>query len=161
MFYEVVKDFQSGIVGILGFTGAIITLWYGAHVTAVARNEQFHDSQVTLQSALQQELVSIRQELLNIRALAGDKSVPSFQFTLEQPYVFRTLVKDIGILQAKKAQTVIRVYRDLYLTMNVVRGFAKDQDKEVVTLEAKKFPEAIQSIARIQDQLNEAIKELE
>jgi hypothetical protein len=43
----------------------------------------------------------------------------------------------------KKAQTVIRVYRDLYLTVNVVRGLAKNRDKAVATLEAKKFPEAI------------------
>ena len=161
MFYEVVKDFQSGIVGILGFIGVIITPWWNAHLAAVARNEQLHDAQVTLQSALHQELVSIRQELVNIRALASDKSLQPFQFTLEQPYVFHTLVKDIGILQAKKARTVIRVYRDLYLTMNTVRGLAKDQDKAVVTLEAKKFPDAIQSIAYIHDELNEAIKALE
>jgi hypothetical protein len=161
MFYEVVKDFQSGIVGILGFIGVIITLWWNAHVAAVARNEQLHDAQVTLQSALHQELVSIREELVNIRDAASDKSPLSFQFTLEQPYVFHTLVKDIGILQAKKAETVIRVYRDLYLTMNTVRGLAKDQDKAVVTLEAKKFPDAIQSIAYIHDELNEAIKALE
>ena len=161
MFYEVVKDFQSGIVGILGFIGVIITLWWNAHVAVVARNEQLHDAQVTLQSALHQELVSIRQELVNIRTFASDKSLQSLQFTLEQPYVFHTLVKDIGILQAKKAQTVIRAYRDLYLTMNTVRGLAKDQDKAVATLEAKKFPDAIQSIAYIQDELNEAITALE
>jgi hypothetical protein len=161
MFYEIVKDFQSGIVGILGFIGVIITLWWNANVAAVARNDQLHDAEFTLQSALHQELASIRQELVNIRAFASDKSLQSFQFTLEQPYVFHTLVKDIGILQAKKAQTVIRVYRDLYLTMNTVRGLAKDQDKVVATLEAKKFPDAIQSIAYIQDELNEAITALE
>jgi hypothetical protein len=45
--------------------------------------------------------------------------------------------------------------------MNTVRGLAKDQDKPVATLEAKKFPDAIQSIAYIQDELNEAINALE
>src|SRR5262249_34672253 len=77
MFYNIVKDFQSGIVGILGFIGVIITLWWNAHVAAVARNEQFHDAQVTPQSALHRELESIRQELMKIRTFASDKSLKS------------------------------------------------------------------------------------
>ena len=37
------KDFQSGIVCILGFIGVIITLWVNAHLAQVARDEQIRD----------------------------------------------------------------------------------------------------------------------
>jgi len=116
---------------------------------------------VTLQSALQQELQSIRDELANIKRYTNDRSLPSFQFTLEQPYVYRTLVKDIGMLRPEKARTVIRVYRDLYLTMNVIRGMANNQDRAVATMEAKQFQNAARAVADVQDEMDEAIKVLE
>src|SRR5712671_1506325 len=125
MFYNVIKDFQSGVVGILGFIGVIITLWWNAHSAEQTRVQERNEARHTLQSALRQELQSIREELANIKGYGNAKS--SVQFTLEQPYVYRTLVKDIGTLPPETARTVIRVYRDLYLTMNSIRGMARDQ----------------------------------
>ena len=75
--------------------------------------------------------------------------------------MYRTLVKDIGILQPETARTVIRVYRDLYLTMNTIRGMAANQDKAVATMEAKQFQNAASAVADVQDEMDEAIKALE
>jgi hypothetical protein len=104
---------------------------------------------------------SIREELANIKGYANGKSLQSFQFTLEQPFVYRTLVKDIGILRPEKAGAVIRVYRDLYLTMNMIRAMARNQDRAVVTIETTQFQSAATEVARVQDELDEAIKVLE
>jgi type II secretory pathway pseudopilin PulG len=161
VFYNVIKDFQSGLVGILGFIGVIVTLWWNAHSAEQTRAQELNQARQTLQSALHQELQSIREELANIRQYANDRSLQSFQFTLEQPYVYRTLVKDIGILQPETARTVIRVYRDLYLTMNTIRGMASNQDKAVATMEAKQFQNAASAVADVRDEIDEAIKALE
>ena len=159
MLYNVIKDFQSGRVGILGFIGVIVTLWWNAHSAERARAQELN--QAREQSALHQELQSIRDELTNIRQNANDRSLQSFQFTLEQPYVYRTLVKDIGILQPETARTVIRVYRDLYLTVNTIRGMAANQDKAVATMEAKQFQNTASAVSDVQDEMDEAIKALE
>ena len=74
--------------------------------------------------------------------------------------MYRTLVKDIGILHPETARTVIRVYRDLYLTMNTIRGMV-NQDKAVATMEARQFQNAANAVADVQDQMDEAIKALE
>lgn len=159
MFYNVIKDFQSGLIGILGFIGVIITLWWNAHSAEQTRVQERNQARHTLQSALQQELRSIREELANIKRSAIDKS--SAQFTLEQPYVYRTLVKDIGTLESETARTVIRVYRDLYLTMNLIRGMARGQDKAVVTLDEKQVQNAASEVTAVEHELDEAIKALE
>jgi hypothetical protein len=159
--YNVIKDFQSGLVGILGFIGVIVTLWWNAHSAEQTRAQELNQARQTLQSALHQELQSIGDELANIRQYANDRSLQSFQFTLEQPYVYRTLLKDIGILHPETARNVIRVYRDLYLTMNTIRGMAANQDKAVATMEAKQFQNAAIAVADVQDEIDEAIKALE
>ena len=90
MLYNVIKDFQSGLVGILGFIGVIATLWWNAHSAERARAQELNQARETQQSALHQELQSIRDELTNIRQNANDRSLQSFQFTLEQPYAYRS-----------------------------------------------------------------------
>jgi len=40
VFYNVIKDFQSGLVGILGFIGVIITLWWTAHSAEQTRVQE-------------------------------------------------------------------------------------------------------------------------
>ena len=66
---------------------------------------------------------------------ASDNSQQPFEFTLEEFYVYRTLVKDIGILKPEQVGDTIRVYRYLYLTMHLIRGLGKDPYKPVVTIE--------------------------
>ena len=124
MLYNTVKDFQSGIVGILGFTGVIITLFVNADLAQLTRHEQIKQSRVVLQTALQQELTSIKEELVNINEGVKKGGTQPVGFTLEEPYVYRTLVKDIGVLEPEQTKEVIRVYRDLYLIMNALRGLS-------------------------------------
>src|SRR5215510_14563969 len=93
VFYNIVKDFQSGLVGILGFIGVIITLWWNAHSAEQNRVHELDQARQTLQSALHQELQSIREELTNTKQHANDRSLQSFQFTLEQPYVYERWLK--------------------------------------------------------------------
>jgi hypothetical protein len=148
-------------VDILRFIGVIVTLWWNAHSTEQTRAQEINQAGQPLQSALYQEPQSIRDELANIRQNASDRSSQSFQFTLQQSCVYRTLVKDIGILPPETAGTVIRVHRDLYLTMNTIRRMAANQDKAVAAMEAKQFQNAASAVAEVQDEMDEAIKALE
>jgi hypothetical protein len=145
--YNTVKDFQSGIVGILGFSGVIIALLVNAHLAQVTRDEQIKQTQLTIQTALGQELLSIQEELQKLDGYIRSKPVGPIQYTLEQPYVYRTVVKDIGVLEPNQAKDVIRVYRDLYLIMNSLRGLAKDTSKPVAILEPKNFAEGADLVA--------------
>jgi hypothetical protein len=159
--YSILKDFQTSISAIIGFIGVITTLAVNAHLTRVQDAERERTAQATLQSALKQELVSIRVELDSIRDAAGNKSTASFEFTLESPYVYRALVKDLGILPPKKAQAVISVYRELHLTMNSIRGLSGDPTTPVVTIQSKRFPEAIEWVAHVHRELDQVIAMLD
>jgi hypothetical protein len=150
MLYEVLKDFQAGIVGILGFAGVIITLSGTDYYARAQRDEQRHRDQVSLQTALRQELVSIMEELQNIQE--GAQSKEPFQFTLRRAYVYETLVKDIGILPPEQVKEVIRVHRDLYLLMQMIRDQADDSKAPVATLLPEHF-------AKVSEYLRPAIAE--
>jgi len=159
MFYNLIKDFQSGLVGILGFIGVIITLLFNAHSAEQTKLQERNQARQTLQSALREELRSIDEELEKISDAAQRKY--TFVFTLEQPYVYRALVKDIGTLQPDTADKVIRVYRDLYLAMNALRGMASNPDQAVVKIKPDLFQEAVGVVAFVKPELDETIKALE
>jgi hypothetical protein len=109
----------------------------------------------TLQSALHQELHSIRDELANIRQYANDRSLQSFLFTLEQPYVYRTLVKagDGTNRNTGLSRPVPHDEHD--------QGMASNQDKAVAAMEAKQFQNGATAVADVRDEIDEAIKALE
>ena len=158
MFYNLIKDFQSALVGALGFLGVILTLHANAQLSEQSRARELDQRRQTLQSALHRELVSIHEEFEHIRKLATDRQPEAFEFTLEQPYVYRTLVKDLGILPPDKAGAVIRVHRDLYLYMNLIRGYGRNPDRSVVVLDPKQFPRAVATIEDIDEEVIETIK---
>jgi hypothetical protein len=160
MFYEYIKAFQSGLVGILGFIGVIITLWGNARLAERKRLRERDEERQTLRSALRQELTSIREELLNINRIVNQTPPTPVHFTLEEPYVYRTLVKDIGTLGPETARRVIRVYRDVHLVTNVLRSLASNPENALAAIE-KKFPEPVADLVeRILHQLEVAIEEL-
>lgn len=59
MFFSLIKDFQSGLVGILGFIGVIVTLLWNARLAERNRQRERDQIRQTLQSALRQELKDI------------------------------------------------------------------------------------------------------
>jgi hypothetical protein len=146
MDYGALKDFQSGIVGLIGFGGAIITLWWNGRLARVARGEQAEQTKMTILTALQEELQCILQELKSIDRNIRREPACAFGFTLEQPYVYRALIKDIGVLEPDRARVVIRVHRDLYLLMNSIRSLANNPDQSIAELPPESFPEALQYV---------------
>jgi hypothetical protein len=106
--YNTIKDFRSGIVGILDFVGVIIALSVNASLARAARVQQISQTRLTVQTAIREELRCIRNELDKLDRAFGEGLAQPVSFTLEQPYVYQTLVKDIGVLTAEQAQAVIR-----------------------------------------------------
>ena len=75
MNYDTIKDFQTSIAAIVGFIGVITTLVVNARLARVQNAEKDRKAQATLESALKQELISIRDELKSIRRAATDKGL--------------------------------------------------------------------------------------
>jgi hypothetical protein len=161
MNYDTIKDFQTSIAAIVGFIGVITTLVVNARLARVQNAEKDRKAQATLESALKQELISIRDELKSIRRAATDKGLDSFKLTLEAPYVYHALVKDLGMLPPKKARVVISVYRELYLTMNSVRSLAVDSSTPVVTIHSDQFQDALQWVDHVYNEVDRAIDTLD
>jgi hypothetical protein len=158
--YNILKDFQSGIVGILGFAGVIITLWWNAHLARISRVQQIDQTRLTMQTALRTELQSVREELANLDRAFKENSAQPIRFTLEPPYVYPKLVKDIGTLESEQAKTMIRVHRNLYLLLNAIRERAVDPSKALATIERENFSKTAPFVAAALDETDMAIKAL-
>jgi hypothetical protein len=144
MRYDVLKDFQSGIVGVVGFAIAIFTLWWNANQAEIGRIEEAKRTSHTVQMALCQELLSIQEELGNIDSAARKVPPASFYFTLERPYIYETLVKDIGVLAPEQAKEIIRTHRDLHLLMGLIRNQAVNPAAPIAELQPQEFPKTVE-----------------
>jgi len=160
LLHDALKDFQSGIVGLLGFSGVIITLWWNARLARNAREQQISQARSTIRTAMREELECVQEELVNIDKGLRRKSAGPAQFTLEEPYVYRALVKDIGVLEPEQAQAVIRVHRDLYLLLRSIREVADDPDKPIAQINREGFPEAARYVSAALHETDIAVKAL-
>jgi hypothetical protein len=159
--YRFIKDFQSGLVGILGFIGVCLTIGLTAHFEEVHKINEQERTRIAVQSALHAELMSIHDELANILDIAETRDQGDIKFTLEDNYVFRALVKDVGLLEHRKAADTIRAYRDVYLIVSELRGLADDPQQKLVRVSKEHFPEIRESIERLKGELVSVIEELE
>ena len=75
--YDVLKDFQGGLVGILGFGGVMITLLYNARTARAVRQQVIVHERTTLRVALSVELKMIANSLKGIQeSLVGPAPDP-------------------------------------------------------------------------------------
>ena len=109
---------------------------------------------------MREELECVQEELVNIDKGLRRKSAGPVQFTLEEPYVYRALVKDIGVLEPEQAQAVIRVHRDLYLLLRSIREVADDPDKPIAQINPEGFPEAARYVSAALHETDIAVKAL-
>lgn len=118
---ECLARFQTGIVGVIGFTGVIITLLSNAWLARVQRNETRLHEQKSLAAALQSELTitrdSLREDIPLIDAAVKDGS-PSVLVTKDtNSEVYEALLGKIGGLPAD----VVRQTMIAYLTIRSMR----------------------------------------
>jgi hypothetical protein len=61
--YQLLRDFQAGIAGILGFLGVILTLWINARLARAARLNAIEHERTSVRVAFAEELKLIEKSL--------------------------------------------------------------------------------------------------
>ena len=112
-----VKDFQELIVGALGFSGVIWTLWHTARLTREQHAAEIAHQAATVKVALLAELrrnaESFRKNLEMIDQLSGDDGVIVPRSPITQ--IYDSLLDRIGLLDRSEAQKVFEAYSHIKL----------------------------------------------
>lgn len=112
-----VKDYQSGLVGILGFTGVIVTLFVNATLGRRQWRDAIEQDRRTLRTALMEELRFLKlvfeDRLVMIKGVeAGDG--PEFNSfvvpTDTMSDAYQRLVDRVGLLTSEQAAKAIHAY---------------------------------------------------
>ncbi|TLS75295.1 hypothetical protein FE236_09380 [Mariprofundus erugo] len=109
---QLVKDFQTLIVGALGFTGVALTLLVNAKSSRKATARQIEHETHALRTALIAELDLIRTSFQGRGApsISGEQPTGAF-FPVHTPQpVFENLIGQVGLLSEKEVSAVIRAY---------------------------------------------------
>ena len=107
------RDFQSLIVGVIGFGGVILTLnRNAANVRSQQKSQNAHDADV-LRRALSAELAGVRNTLqFNIEAIDKVKDAAEGIFVPERPmvHIYTELLAKIGLLSQNEIGVVMEAY---------------------------------------------------
>ena len=114
-----VQDFQTLIVGVIGFAGVIITLVLNARYAREQRREERHHECQSLRTALIEELRINRESLAhNIDAINNGVSVPSETGGYAMPThpmddAYRAFTHRLGLLTRAEVSKVMFAYLSL------------------------------------------------
>jgi hypothetical protein len=111
---RVLQQFQTAIVGIIGFTGVILTLWWNARLARNVRTEAIKHDRVTLRATLLEELKVLKSsyeragtELGEVdRDSGGGMSIPLDPLTA----VYDQMLTRLGLLSANEIEKVMDAY---------------------------------------------------
>ncbi|MDR3473738.1 MAG: hypothetical protein P4M09_18940 [Devosia sp.] len=140
--YAVLKDFQSGVTGLLGFVGVMLTLWWNGRISRVGRAETQIHHRNTLRVALAEELSLIEEDLLQRLDIIGGNIPPTaVSFAPMVPTeIYSAVIKDIGVLQADQVRALIRGYYTVgRLDAALSQHVAKIDDNGRLYIERPKF----------------------
>jgi len=120
--FDLLARYQTGLVGLLGFAGVIVTLWWNASLSARAQRRAVKSEIASLRAALLAELTLSRaflaltadqlDQLEDENAETEDKQ-PALVQPFEPPEVYTALVSKIGLLSPEDATKIVRGYQFL------------------------------------------------
>jgi hypothetical protein len=152
------RDFQSGIVGILGFAGVVITILVNTRLAQAARIQRFNQTRLTIQTALREELQCIRDELVNLEKAFGGKSAQPISFTLEQAIRLPNISERHRHFGNWTSAGRNSGSSRLYLLLNSTKELAADPGKKIARMESENFPKAAELVTHALGETNDAIK---
>jgi hypothetical protein len=120
--YDAIRDFQSLAVGIVGFTGVILTLFISARQARTALAETIEHQRRALRVAVVEELKQIKASLSEGLDAIHDPHLPApvLLVPMLATEIYSMVVKDIGLLRTDQAQAVILAYASVHrLDMNL------------------------------------------
>ena len=116
-FWHALQTYQTLVVGFVGFTGVIITLWFNARTARDQRRDELAHEREVLRVALIAELKinrrSLRENAETLRENPPDSEGGAFVPTDPMDDVYRAFVPRIGLLSQDEVGKVM----DAYLTL--------------------------------------------
>jgi hypothetical protein len=140
MTYAIFKDFQSGIVGIIGFIGVMLTLGFNARQARIGREAAISHQKETVRVALAEELRLIEFELAQILEGLLKTEAISISFVGLIPFeIYASHVASIGALSAIQARAVIRAYASVRASRTGIKRFGHEEEDGNSFVEKKSF----------------------
>jgi hypothetical protein len=111
---DVLRQFQTGIVGIIGFAGVIITLLTNAKIARNAREDTIRHERSTLRTALCEELQMLRDTYAhNAEFLSTRRPGPGEHLDvplLDMTNLFDSMHEKLGLLTRQQLAAVLNAY---------------------------------------------------
>ncbi len=110
--YQIAKDFQTLIVGVLGFTGVIYTLRDNSRLSREQHERNITHEREIMKTALRAELQLIQKAFTDNSKESHDNSEECDAFFPEKSYVdaYQAFVGKLGLLSLEQASAVIEAY---------------------------------------------------
>jgi hypothetical protein len=138
---------QTSIVGVIGFTGVMITLWWSARLARQGRLATLRQRRRILRTALREELTLVRGHIIRVERVLRDivRKLPP----RDTPYepndhaavhevpvlgVYNSLLKDVGILRQNQVRNLIEAHASISLVRNAITRSNEKADYGMVTI---------------------------
>ncbi len=110
--YQIVENFQTLIVGVLGFCGVIYTLRMNARLAREQHERSIKHDREVLKTALRAELELIRKSFSDKAELPEDDSEENDVFFPAETHtkVYQNFIGKLGLLSAEEVSAIIEAY---------------------------------------------------
>lgn len=166
--YQIVKDFQTIIVGLLGFSGVIFTLRMNAKLLQKQHERSVKHDREVLRTALRAELKLSRKAFFE-NVLSSEKNVKEKDgFYISEPYtnIYQNFIGKLGLLSAKEVFSVVEVYALINEVPTRLRllSFENDLSLDIpgyIFIEAKHSKTVSEMYKNFLSSIDAALKKLE
>lgn len=157
--YELAKDFQSSIVGLLGFTGVIITLVVNAGIARSNLKKTVTHNKNVVRIALVGELLEFKENINYLQQCINNSHDHLVIPPQEGNDIYKVMLKDIGLLEPKQVEQVIKAYAGIQhfrLTLEIL----SERRGPIIYLPRKNYIIISGSMEALEEQLRKAIAAL-
>jgi len=158
-----IREFQTLIVGVLGFAGVIFTLSFNAWQARSQRRDERQSEAESLRAALLEELrinlVSVRRNIDTAEKAEHGVVVP----TEAMDDAYRSFINRIGFLSQEEVHKVMDAYLTLrtYSATLFLIGVRARTDDRYIDVPAKSVPSLLALLRGIADPIEQAIAKIE
>jgi hypothetical protein len=128
--YQFVKDFQTIIVGLLGFSGVIYTLRMNAQLSQKQHERSVKHDREVLRTALRAELELIRKSFSDKASSIEENNEESDAFYPSESHtsIYQNFVGKLGLLSAEEVSSVIEAYTLIFEAPTRLRLLSSGHD---------------------------------
>ena len=106
--YEIIRDFQTAVVGAIGFAGVILTLFANSRLARKQRHFEQTERRQVVEAGLYEELSAFLEIVEQNIQHPGPSSGGTANIPHVRPLVSERLIQDLGLLERRKAQAALK-----------------------------------------------------